>query len=107
MLGVETGTEGGTALFTPVLWEDPAVTADKKSSNSSADIASLAVADVPTSSSKFIRVVLSRSALGSAEETRSFRESEIQSSDHWQTRHSPLHLGMDPCWGLRLGANLI
>ena len=68
IFGVETGTEGGTALFTPELWEDPAVTADKKSSNSSADIASLAPeAEALTSSSRLIRVVLSRSALGSGD----------------------------------------
>ena len=69
ILGVETGTDGGTALLTPELLEDPAVTADKKSSNSSAEIASFASeAELPTSSSRFIRVVLSKSALGS--ETR-------------------------------------
>ena len=68
MLGVDTGTEGGTALFVLELWEEPAVTADRKSSNSSADIASLAAEPAAAelfSSSRFIRVVLSKSTAGS------------------------------------------
>lgn len=67
ILGVETGTEGVKALLTPVLCTvDTVVTAERKSSNSSAEIVSLfEVVEVPTSSSKFIRVVLSRSTGGS------------------------------------------
>ena len=69
ILGVDTGTEGGTALFVLELWEEePAVTADRKSSNSSADMASLAAEPAAAelfSSSRFISVVLSKSTAGS------------------------------------------